>query len=101
MPRKENDHLQANEPVYLLLHMARNPHNYRSPIALALRTGIGPTPLPLTTVMRALLPSLIRLPIVDFPIGKPMTAAKAPLTISNAVVMVGVRGSTAAMLFTC
>lgn len=51
----------------------------------------------LTTVMRALLPSLMRLPMVDLPIGKPMTADSAPFTISKAVVMAGVLGSTAAM----
>lgn len=48
--------------------------------------------------MRALFPSLMRLPTVDFPIGKPMTADSAPFTISSAVVMVGVLGSTAAMM---
>ena len=51
----------------------------------------------LTTVIRALLPSLIRLPTVDFPTGKPTTDARAPLTISSAVVMVGVLGSKAAI----
>lgn len=55
----------------------------------------------LTTVMRALLPSLMRLPMVDFPMGKPMTAERAPFTISKAVVMVGVLGSTAAMVVPC
>lgn len=53
----------------------------------------------LTTVMRALFPSLMRLPMVLFPMGKPMTAASAPFTTSKAVVMVGVRGSTAVAIF--
>lgn len=53
-------------------------------------------PLLLTTVMRPLLPSLIRPPMVLLPMGKPSTAASDPFITSNAVVMVGVRGSTAA-----